>query len=225
MKGKICYIVGAGDLKGQSFKMPHKGLLIAADGGYKELQKKKIEVDLVIGDFDSLKTIPEDIPVYRYPINKDETDMKLALDKGISMGYDTFIIYGGLGGRTDHTFSNMQLLIYLKENGYNGFLIRGEEAITCLKNESFLLKSQPGKRLSVFSINSISKGVTLKGFLYPLNDSRLYYTEPKGISNEFKEETGIVSVKEGMLFVIWESRDPLESILGGQKEDDKETST
>lgn len=213
MNNKICYIVGAGVLANHNFEMPERGLLIAADGGYKELKEAKVEADLIIGDFDSLKVIPENIPVYKYSKNKDETDMKLALDKGISMGYNTFIIYGGLGGRTDHTYANMQLLIYLKEKGYKGYMIKGEEAITCIKNESIILKSQPGRQLSIFSASPLSRGVTLKGLMYPLDNDVLLYTDPKGVSNEFSHETAEVSVNEGVLFVIWESKDPLESVL------------
>ena len=51
----ICYIVGAGDLHEAKFEFTNRGLLIAADGGYKVLKHAKIAPDFVVGDFDSLK--------------------------------------------------------------------------------------------------------------------------------------------------------------------------
>lgn len=50
------------------------------------------------------------------------------------------------------------------------------------------------------------KGVTLKGFKYPLTDYTLLSGRAIGVSNEITGETGEISFSEGLLLVI-ESRD------------------
>ncbi|MBQ1948277.1 MAG: hypothetical protein II359_06670 [Clostridia bacterium] len=76
----ICYIVGA---------MPdpdvviQKGFVIAADKGVETLQKKGVLPDLIVGDFDSLGYVPAGENTERHPSEKDDTDMLLALRRGM----------------------------------------------------------------------------------------------------------------------------------------------
>ena len=65
-------------------------------------------MDLAVGDFDSLGHVPKIEKTICHPVDKDDTDTALALAEGMKRGYRNFIIYGGLGGRLDHTVANLQ---------------------------------------------------------------------------------------------------------------------
>ncbi len=59
VREKVCWVVGAGSFDGLMGR-PQKGdLVIAADGGYIYLKELGIEPDVLLGDFDSLKRVPE----------------------------------------------------------------------------------------------------------------------------------------------------------------------
>jgi len=108
--------------------------IIAADGGYAQLASRGIEPDLVVGDFDSLGTVPEHLNIKRSPVEKDDTDMMIAVKHGLKLGIRAFIIDGGLGGRFDHTLANIQLLAYIANNGAYGVLLGRDICITVLRN-------------------------------------------------------------------------------------------
>ena len=54
----VCWIVGAGSFDGFLGKPEQGDLLIAADGGYQYLKQLGIEPQVLMGDFDSLREIP-----------------------------------------------------------------------------------------------------------------------------------------------------------------------
>ena len=56
---KICYIAGGGADYGFSFIPAPEDLVIAADAGFRYLERQKIAADYIIGDFDSLSYIPQ----------------------------------------------------------------------------------------------------------------------------------------------------------------------
>lgn len=122
MKKGICYIVGAGDWFDMDFRPAKNDFVIAADAGLRYLEQVGIPADLVIGDFDTLEEIPTGANVVRLSCEKDDTDMLAAVREGIKAGYKEFHIYGGTGGRIDHTLANLQVLAYLAGNGMQGFL-------------------------------------------------------------------------------------------------------
>ena len=196
---KICYIIGAGDLPLLYIK--ENGLVIAADGGLDRIGN--IKPDLVVGDFDSAKSEPPKGAVL-LPIEKDVTDMKYAVDSGISKGFDTFIIYGGTGGRPDHTFANYALLCELAERGKAGYLIGDGFIATAIKDGETEIMGKIGNTLSVFAAGDKAEVVTLQGLKYPLDNHTLMFNMPLGVSNSFSLKTAKISVKKGTLLKIWE---------------------
>lgn len=133
---QICYIIGAGDAKDIYIDETDNHYIIAADGGYTYLESQGIAADLVVGDFDSLGRVPEHEYVIRHQPEKDDTDLLLAVKEGFAKGYQTFIIYGALGGRLDHTYGNIQILTYIAERGGVGYLLQDETVMTTIMNET-----------------------------------------------------------------------------------------
>jgi thiamine pyrophosphokinase len=202
---KRCYIVGAGSFYG-SF-IPEEGdLVIAADGGYDILLSKNIRCDLLIGDLDSVKSKSFEGEILRHPVEKDETDMHLAYLEGKRRGYGNFVIFGGTGGRPDHTFANYSLLSYIKNNGDDATLMDDGYATRLIKNEATRVQGEPGKTLSVFAYGGVASGVTLRGLYYPLENGELTPSFALGVSNKFTGDEAEISVESGELLLIFEIR-------------------
>ena len=208
---KRCYIAGAGEFCEN--RLPAYGdYIIAADAGYAVLSQYGIIPDLIVGDFDSLDKYPQLLKtlsghpnVIQSPVEKDDTDMMLAVRKGLELGFKSFIINGGLGGRLDQTYANIQILAYIAENDASGILYGQEMNVTAVRNskiELFPDKLQTGI-ISVFCHGDKAEGVTIKGLKYPLKDAALNCTYPIGISNEILGNNAVISVREGVLIIIY----------------------
>ena len=200
----VCYLVGAGDFHGQIIR-DETDTIIAADGGYDNLTRHGYVPDVLIGDFDSIESnMPVGIRTVRHPKEKDETDMFLAYAEGVRLGYSEFVMLGATGGRLDHTYANISLLLYAKERGHNVTVMDASGIILCLKNEAISLAGNPGATLSVFAIGGEARGVSIKNARYETESATLSPAFPLGVSNEFLDEPARISVEDGALLVIAE---------------------
>ncbi len=198
----ICYLIGAGNFNTE-ISRSEGDMIIAADGGYDSLVSHGYVPDLVIGDLDSISEEPLDgIELLRFPTMKNETDMLLAYSEGARRGYTDFVILGGVGGRLDHTYANLSLLLYAKERGHNITVIDGDSIALCLKNESISLAGKPGDYFSVFAMEREAKGVTVRNAKYEANEITLTPSFPLGVSNEFVDKEAYIAVEDGALLVI-----------------------
>ncbi len=197
-----CIIVGAGELHGTP-RVCNNDLVIAADGGYSSLLSIGITPDLVVGDLDSERVdIPHGVELIRFPVEKDETDMDLAFREGYARGYREFEIYGGTGGRLDHTLANISLLLAIKERGGDARLIGDGCICFVLASERMDIYGEPGQGISIFAMRSAAHGVTVSGFKYTCENVSLDEGFAVGVSNSFIAKCGTVEVKDGTLLIV-----------------------
>ena len=190
----------------KNIKTYTNSFVIAADAGLANAKQCGIIPDIILGDFDSLDFKPQGENVITYPIEKDDTDTMLAIKLGLKKGFKEFFIYGGTGGRIDHTIANIQSLSYIANNGAQGYLIDDTNVITVIKNSKITIGSEKGKNLSVFCLGDTANGVSIKGTKYEAENISLTCNFPLGVSNSFKENMADISVKDGMLAIIWEGK-------------------
>ena len=201
---KKCIIIGAGDFSAPT-EINEGDLIIAADGGYDHARADDITPHLFIGDMDSLLSpLPSDLEKITFPERKDYTDMHLSYLEGKARGYREFEIYGGTGGRGDHTFANISLLLAIAEDGNLGRMITESEIYTVIKNGAISLKGKKDSYVSVFAIGGVAEGVTLKGLDYEVENVTLTPDFPLGVSNKFTGKEAEISVKNGALLVIYQ---------------------
>ena len=207
LNDRICYVVGAMSLSMNLRPYPAPGdYVIAADRGYDSLMAFGVQPDLVVGDFDSLGHTPSHPNVIQLPAEKDDTDMIFALRKGLELGYRRFVLLGGVGGRVEHTYANLQLLDWLTTQGAQGFLAGEKTVATALRDGEMVFPNTMSGYLSVFCNSGSAEGVTLENLKFPLTDHALSGSFPLGVSNEFTGESAKVSVKSGSLILIWEDK-------------------
>lgn len=222
MKKKTCVIVGAGSFDGMCILPGAGDLIIAADGGYLYLKKEGIEADVLLGDFDSLERVPEHHHLERHSPIKDDTDMALAAAYGIEQGCQRFLIYGGLGGRLDHTMGNFQLLMGLSRAGKEAYLIGQGNILTAITGEQISFSETAKGIISVFCLSEPAKGVWECGLKYSLSDAVMTCDKTLGVSNEFIGQKSSVAVADGTLILLWDERNGLpqcrEKLQVSQKE-------
>ena len=202
-----CALVGASDFNALHFReMADSGAfdyVIAVDGGLAHLEGIGVKPDMAMGDFDSLGYIPKGLRVAQFSRNKDESDMELALRRAKSMRYGDVFVYGGLGGRLDHTMANMQLFSYFSEQGMYVTAIDEASAVTFLTGpDTFELPASEAGTVSVFSMNDKSEGVFERGLKWELDDAALTNRTSLGLSNEFTGEAVMIGVESGTIAIF-----------------------
>lgn len=199
----VCVIVGAGTVDESEIMIDKGDFVIGADGGLKYLEHLGVQADMALGDFDSLGYLPEHEHLVIHPVMKDDTDMMLAVKEGLNLGYRTFRIYGGLGGRLDHTLANLQTLCFLSEQEAEATLIGEGICVRAVTNGEISFDESFEGIISVFCLTGEAKGVTLTGLKYSLDNGVMTSQLPLGVSNEFIGKKSTVRVTDGTLIVIW----------------------
>ena len=198
-----CYIVGAGENYGLSFKPEEDDYVIAADAGYKYLLETEITPDMVVGDFDTLKYVPDHPNIVQLKPEKDITDTWEAVTKGFEKGYKEFHLYACMGGRVEHSIANFQLLSHIAEEGGRGYLYDDRSILTVIKDSEIEFKARDNGFISVFSLSDTSIGVDISGLKYEIEDAKLTNSFPLGVSNEFIGKPAKISVKNGTLLIVY----------------------
>ena len=197
-----CFIFGAGDFYGLHTQPRKEDFIIAADGGWRWCEQSGVTPHLLLGDFDSLDTVPQFSNIHRVPVEKDDTDMMLAIKEGLQRGEVEFHIYGGLGGkRSDHTIANLQALLYLASHGARGYLYGNGETYTAIRDSAVTFPAQEEGILSVFCLGADAEGVTIRGGQYEVEEVVLTADFPLGVSNHFTGAPVTVSVRHGSLLI------------------------
>lgn len=146
--------------------------------------------------------------VIKLPVEKDDTDMGAAVKIGLERGYKTFYLYGGTGGRWDHTIANLQLLKHIALCGGTGFLIGPRLTATVVHADGagrtiIIQGNSVGRPFSLFAMGT-AEGVTIRGAKYETDEVTLTDDHALGVSNETTEKCTAVSLRKGTLLVVGE---------------------
>lgn len=181
--------------------------VICADAGYLIAERNGIAPDLIIGDFDSAK-FPENNTknVMRVPVEKDDTDTLLCIKKAIELGFRELVILGGIGGRLDHTYSNIQALAYAARQNIHAVLCDAHNEVQILFPGNYRFPKFDGA-FSVFAYSAEVRGLTERGVYYPLTNGKIDQFFPIGISNKIIDESAEISFTEGILLLIFSKED------------------
>ncbi len=175
--------------------------VVCADGGYKNAVRAGVIPDLLIGDMDSIGSVPDNIPVIKANPKKDETDTQLCIDYLAEKGYNDISIVCALGGRLDHELANVALVAYGVKKGINVTLCTKNANVFAIKGKT-VIKGRRGDIFSMFPIGGDCEGIYTKGLEYELSGGRLEYDVPMGISNVLTENEASVLAKKGILIAI-----------------------
>lgn len=220
-------IVGSGNELSSELLNKHYSwaeFVIAADGGYINLNNAGLIPNVLLGDFDSLPlelfenaSSNKDIEIVKFPSHKDFTDLELAIELAIKKNTTELVILGATGNRLDHTTANFHLLFKLLKHSIKAYIEDDHNCIYLIgssldtTNETKLMntltiRSRQEYKVSIIPLPPYAKGVSTTGLSYQLHDVDFEFGTGLGISNEFSQEEATITVKEGLL-LIFMSRD------------------
>jgi len=182
-------------------------MLIGVDGGTRHALALGLVPSVVIGDMDSIpgedlqRLDPVLTRIIRFPHDKDETDLELALHHALEAGVDEVVLMGAFGGRLDQMVANLALLT---DPTLRGVDIRCEDGLenaffTC---DQCRVDGDPGDIISLIPWGVEAAGVTTSGLRWPLKDETLFPSNTRGISNELVEASATIQIRSGLLLVI-----------------------
>lgn len=185
--------------------LPHDGFNVAADSGLDQALALGLEVDLIVGDLDSVSadalSAYRETPVELHPTDKDHTDLELALRAAIRMGVDRIIIVGGSGGRLDHFLANALLVSSADFSEVDVEWLTGQARLHVVHGTS-RLHCSPGQHISLLAVHGPARRVRTEGLRWELDDEDLLPGATRGVSNIVEQPVATVSVGNGTLLAI-----------------------
>lgn len=182
----------------------HHDIIIGADRGAWWLLTYKINPTYAVGDFDSvspdeLAIIKETSPnVVQYKVEKDETDLELALNLATKLNPTAINVYGSTGIRLDHTLAGIFLLEQFKVD----ITVKDENnELSVIHKKKTIIKNSLFPYCSFIPLTKTAE-ISLEGFKYPLLHGILKRTKTLGISNEVVRKTAFVTVHNGVVLCI-----------------------
>lgn len=181
--------------------------ILCVDGGIRYIYDMDIRIDAIIGDLDSVDDRFSDfiarnnIPIFKFPVEKNETDTELAIEHLMEEKCDYITIMGAIGSRMDHTLANILLLKRLAKKNIYGQIIDDNNIIVLL-NGYLEIKRKENYYLSIIPITPSGVLISLKGFYYKVEGGHIEYGSTLGISNKIVDEVGEITIKKGQALII-----------------------
>lgn len=181
--------------------------IICADGSVNFLYQLAKRPDLIVGDMDSADprilalAEQEGSQIIRYPAEKNESDLELALMEAIKREPEEIVIFGALGKRLDHLLANLMLLLLPLKVGIKASIYEEDYQIY-LTDDQIEIEGRIGEQLSIFPIEGSAKGLETEGLKYPLKNENLYLASARGLSNVFLADKARIKVREGKILII-----------------------
>lgn len=180
--------------------------VVCADAGLGVAHRLGLDVDVVVGDLDSVadedldRAERDGVEVVRHPTDKDRTDLELAL----AVAADTaraVVLVGGSGGRLDHALANV---VALASDALAGTTVRARigTADVHVVRDRLELDLPAGEVVTLLPSGGPVHGVTATGLRWPLDGDTLPAWSARGISNVVEEDRVVVEVAGGCLLVV-----------------------
>ncbi len=187
--------------------LPQADWVIAADGGARLCDALRVRPHALIGDLDSLT--PAEVArweamavaIHRYPPEKDQTDLELALHLAVAKGATEISVLGALGGRWDQSIANLLLLAHPRWRDLPITLYDGPQRVFLVRHRG-VVQGQMGETVSLIPIAGDAQGVTTTGLAYALDDEVLPFGQALGVSNRLIAPRAEITVRQGLLLVV-----------------------
>ncbi len=182
--------------------------VIAADGGSRHASTLGLEIDLLVGDLDSIEADQRETlrtqgtQFEHFKAEKDETDLELALLSAVAQGATEIAIIGVVGDRLDMVLANIHLLTLEALNPIRAELWLGRQTAWLIRPPGEEFEGTAGDTLSLIPTKGDATGVTTTGLAYPLHGETLFFGHARGVSNMMEQEVCRVDLETGILLAV-----------------------
>ncbi|MDP9334864.1 MAG: thiamine diphosphokinase [Actinomycetota bacterium] len=209
---RAAIVLAGGDPVAPSLRtlLPDEAVVVAADSGLHQADLLGLRVDYVIGDLDSAdpaavaRARAAGAVVERHPVDKDATDLELALDAARDRGARRITVVGGAGGRLDHFLANVALLASPRFADLEIDARLGDAYVVVAQGGRlpYVITGAAGSLVTLIPGGDDACGITTVGLQYPLHGETLRRGTTRGVSNVLVGEEGSVVLDQGTLLVI-----------------------
>ena len=178
----------------------NSSFIIGVDGGCNYLLDNGININLAIGDFDSIqnKDYLDRLPkIKKYDMNY--SDLEIAINYCIeSKKFCNVYLFGCTGKRSDHFIFNTRIMQKLFNNNIDSFMIDEFNVITLFNGKKIFDK----ENFEFFSLVPIYEDtvVSIKGSEYDLKDKKLDIDSALTLSNKWKDSKVEISTNK-LIFI------------------------
>lgn len=205
---RVLIFTGGNIKKDSIHEIQEEDFIIGADKGALFLVDNGIQPDISVGDFDSV-TEDELERIRRStrelitcdPIDKNLTDTELAFDMAIDQQPDEVVMIGAVGSRLDHSLANIQMMLRGLQHKVISSILDEHNYIS-LTGSSLKVQDRGFTYVSLLPLTPEVTGITLNGFMYPLEDATIQMGQSLGISNKLTGPEGTIQIESGLLLVI-----------------------
>lgn len=189
------------------YALPEANLVIAADSGLAVATVLDLDVDVVVGDLDSVDPAALDAAraagatIDRHSPCKDRTDLAIAMDTALAAGAETITVIGGAGGRLDHLLA-MPLLIASSDYAEIQITAVTAGSVVTVVRGHRLLAGEPGELVGLLAVHGDAVGVSTRGLRFPLDGEVLRAGSSRGVSNVFESIAAEVDVRQGVVIAV-----------------------
>lgn len=183
-------------------------LIVAADGGARHALALGLKVNHLVGDMDSVsKDDLEHVSrgggkIARYPIEKDQTDLEIAVSLAVDEGAKEIHIVAAGGGRFDHWIGNALITAHPDYSAADIWAYSGDHRVTAINPGRVRTITTTAERtLSIFPLGANVGGVSLQGVHWPLENRELKLGSTYTISNRTTGDSVTVSVQTGSILL------------------------
>ncbi len=171
-------------------------IIIAANGGAEHCRRAYIAPSVVLGDMDSIDHIGKIEKIIFSP-QKDASDMELAVEYAIGLGYKEMDVFGALGGRIDHQLCN--LMVCANHAGCLRIKDKYSTIIAASRGHDVRIDGSAGDVITLAAL--VDARCATDGLQYPLHNEYLRRGS-RGLSNVMKGAVASIRVMSGLVIII-----------------------
>lgn len=168
------------------------------DGAFNAMSKKIDDIDVVIGDMDSideasLRQIKNDHNIELVHIeDQNTTDCEKAIQYCLERSAGSILILGGFGGRIDHSLVNLKLMKHYQSDTCSIAMINGPYH-TQIASGTINVEGKPGDHVSLIGFPKAV--VTTKGLQYDSQEYLITIDGHDSACNALQMKTATIEIK------------------------------
>ncbi len=203
MSSKVIILAGAhiDDYGWLGQQINQRDTIICADSGARHAKALDIVPDMIVGDFDSIAPDLLDFYSDQCAVIHDEDQNKTDLMKALGETSHTDIveIYGAIGQRADHDFSNYLILKELDKP--DNITLKSKGETRRVVKSSVTLNGNIGDKIGVFPLSPI-KNMVFEGLKFPSHAlDHAHEFGWNGACNELTHKSATITFDDGVLLI------------------------